>query len=174
MSQYTAAADQVRQGLKELATAGGFKSDQVNSVPVYNGDNVEFRKLPPTAVEAASSALVPGSVTISAAAEASHARVVTCTVNDLTATAFATKARATVWVSATAGGVPAATPPSSTTTFGTGTVLKITTADVLFDVVSSAAGVIALTITEATAKSFYVNVAVGGVVASSSAIAFAG
>ncbi len=174
MSQYTGSADLLRQGLKELATAGNFKSDQVNSVPVYNGTDVEFRKLPSTAVETASSSLVPGSVTISAAAEASHARAVTCTVNDIAGTAFATNVKATVWVSSTAKGVPAATPPSSTTTFGTGTVLKITTADVLFDVVSSAAGAIVLTITEATAKSFYVNVAVGGVVTSSSAIAFAG
>lgn len=113
-----------------------------------------------------------GVPTFTAAAEASNAIVVTIQLKDVGGVALAAKARATVWVSDTAGGVPSATAPNAATSFTTGTLLKETTTKVLWDVVSDATGVLVLSIGETGAKSFYVNVAMGGVVASSAAVTF--
>lgn len=119
-------------------------------------------------------AATAGQPTIALGAEAAHHIDATIQLKDIAGVNLAAKAKATVWISATAGGVPAAAPPSSPTTFSTGTVLKIVTADVLFEIVSDATGVIVVRVTEATLKNFYVNVAIGDQIFSSAALAFAG
>lgn len=103
---------------------------------------------------------VPGTPTFSVAAEDTNAIVVTITLKNLDGTALSAKCRAAVWISDTAGAAPTGTAPNGATSITTGTQLKEVTTKVLFDVISTAAGVIGLTVTETTAKSFYVNVAV--------------
>lgn len=127
---------------------------------------------PGSSADSPFAASLPGAAVITATAEVADARVVTVQLKNIDGSNLAAKARATVWISATAGGVPAATPPSSTVSVTAGTLLKEVTTKVLHDVVSDASGVIALSITEAGAKSFYVNVAIGNVVTSSAAIAW--
>ena len=106
-------------------------------------------------------------------AEGGNAILVTITLKDANGVALAAAAKATVWLSDTAGAAPSAVAPSGGTAITTGVALKEHTADVLIDAVSNAAGVIGVTITEAGAKSYFVNVAIGNVVASSGAATFA-
>lgn len=107
-----------------------------------------------------------GTPTFSVAAEAANAIAVTITLRDAAGVALAAKAMATVWISDSALGVVSATPPDGTVSFTTGTLLKEDTTKVLHRVVSSAAGVLVLSVGESTAKSFHVCVAVGNVTAS--------
>jgi hypothetical protein len=145
-----------------------------NTVPLYDGTSIAFAKVPAAALATADSAKVPGTPTFSLGSETAHARVVTITLKDLAGTTLAAVSPAKVWVSDTAGAAPSGTPPSGATSVTTGVQLKEVTTKVLFEALSNSSGVIALTVTEATAKSFFVNVAYGGVVASSAAVAFAG
>lgn len=145
-----------------------------NTVPLYDGTTIAFAKVPGAALATADSAKVPGTPTFALGAEASHARVVTITLKDLAGTTLAAASAAKVWISDTAGAAPSGTPPSGATSITTGVQLKESTTKVLFEALSNSSGVIGITITEATAKSFFVNVAYGGVVASSAAVAFAG
>lgn len=145
-----------------------------NTVPVYDGTDIGFRKVPAGALTAADSAKVPGTPTFAIGAETAHARVVTITLKDLAGTTLAAASRATIWVSDTAGAAPSASAPDGGSAITTGVLLKEHTADTLIEAVSNSSGVIGLTLTESTAKNFYVNVAYGGVVASSAVVAFAG
>src|SRR5687768_16271831 len=73
-----------------------------------------------------------GTPTFSVAAETGgNAIVTTITLRDAAGVVLAAKALATVWLSATALGVPAATPPDGAVAFSTGTVLKEDTTKVL-------------------------------------------
>lgn len=121
-------------------------------------------------------AKIAGAATFSVAAESSNAIVVTVqlkqnasAVGAIPTAAKVSIAAATpvdVWISDTAGGVPSGTAPNGTVTVTVGTLLVTTTAKVLHRVVSTAAGALAISIGESTAKSFYLNVAHGGVVSS--------
>lgn len=127
---------------------------------------------PSSAADSPFAASLPGPASITAGAEAANARLVTIQLKNLDGANLAAKAKATVWISATAGGVPAATAPDGAVSVSTGTLLKELTTKVLHEIVSDAAGIIAISITESTAKSFFVNVALGNVVTSSTAIAW--
>lgn len=127
---------------------------------------------PASKADSAFGASLPGTPTFTLGAEIANARIVTIQLKDLNNANLAAKAMATVWVSDTAGGAPSAVAPDGGSAVTTGTLLKEHTAEVLLAAISTAAGVIGLTITESTAKSFFVNVAVGNVVTSSAAIAF--
>ena len=118
-------------------------------------------------------AQIPGTPTVTTGAEAAHARLVTITLKDLAGVALAAIGKATVWISDAAGGAPSGVAPSGATVINSGTILKAHTANVLYDLLCTALGVITLTVTEATAKTFYVNVAVGDQVVSL-ALVFAG
>lgn len=145
-----------------------------NTVALYDGNSIDFAKVPAAALATADSAKVPGTPTFAIGAESGgNAIVVTITLKDLAGTTKAAVSKATVWISDTAGAAPSGTPPDGATSITTGTQLKELTTKVLFEALSNASGVIGLTITETTAKSFFVNVAQGGVVASSSAVTFA-
>ncbi len=128
---------------------------------------------PASKADSAFGASLPGTPTFTLGAEIGDARIVTIQLKDLNGANLAAKAKATVWVSDTAGGAPSAAAPDGGSAISAGTLLKEHTAEVLLDAISTAAGVIGLTITESTAKSFFVNVAVGNVVVSSAAVAFA-
>lgn len=116
--------------------------------------------------------LIAGTPTFVVGAAAGNDITVTATLKDVNAAALGAKAKATVWISDAAGDAPSAAAPDGGVVFGTGTVLKIVTAGVLFEVVSDASGVIALTLTESGVKNYFVNIAIGNVVASSAVAAF--
>lgn len=145
-----------------------------NTVPLYDGTSIAFAKVPAGALTVTDSAKVPGTPTFAIGAETAHARVVTITLKDLAGTTLAAASKATVWISDTAGAAPSGTAPDGATSCTTGTVLKVHTTKVLHEVLSNTSGVIAITLTESTAKNYYVNIAYGGVVASSAVVAFAG
>lgn len=109
---------------------------------------------------------IAGVPTIAAAAEAGDARVVSITLRDHATTALAAAAKATIWLSDTAGAAPSAVAPSGGSAVTTGVLLKEHTAEVLIEAVSNASGVIGVTITEVGVKSYFVNVAFGTKVAS--------
>lgn len=67
----------------------------------------------------------------------------------------------TWWLSDTEGAAPTGSAPSGGTTVETGTSLKEHTANVFGDALTDSNGVLALEITEETAKSFFLNVLVG-------------
>lgn len=115
---------------------------------------------------------VAGTPTFVVGAEGGNAILVTITLKDVNGVALAAAAKATVWLSDVAGAAPSAVAPSGGTAITTGVSLKEHTAETLIDVISNAAGVIGVTITEAGAKSYFVNVAIGNVVASSGAATF--
>lgn len=114
----------------------------------------------------------PGTTTFVVGAPAGDVITVTATLKDLNGVALAAKAKATVWISDTAGAAPSAAAPDGGTAVSTGTLLKAHTAGVLLDVVSDATGVIAVALTESGTKNYYVNIAIGNNVASSAVLAF--
>lgn len=66
----------------------------------------------------------------------------------------------TIWISDVAQGTPTGTPPNGGTTFSTGTVLNgAGSSAVYFRVQTDVSGKVVLRLSETTAKSFYVNVA---------------
>lgn len=116
---------------------------------------------------------VPGSASFTAAAEATNAIAVTIQLKDVNGTNLAAKTACKVWLSDTAAAAPSGTAPNGSTSFTTGTTLKEVTTKVLWDVVTDSAGRLVLNITDSGAPTFYVNVACGAVIASSSAVTFA-
>ena len=104
--------------------------------------------------------------TFTVGAEAANAIAVTCQLKDAVGTAVAAKTRCEVWISDTAAAAPTGTAPDGAVTFTTGVRLKEDTTKVLHTIITDALGKFVISITESTAKSFFVNVAVGDVVAS--------
>lgn len=109
---------------------------------------------------------LPGSITFSVGAESANAIITTITVKDMNGDALAAMCPAKVWISDTAAAVPSGTAPNGAVSFTTGVLVKEQTTKVANDVITSATGQIVVSITESTAKSFYINVACGSVVAS--------
>lgn len=134
-----------------------------NGVPVLGTTALVFAQVLGSSIAAGA---IAGTPTIAAAAQVGDDRVVTITLRDHAAAALAAAAKATVWLSDTAGAAPSAVAPSGGTAVTTGVALAEHTADVLLDAVCNASGVIGITITEAGAKSYFVNVAFGTKVAS--------
>lgn len=125
---------------------------------------------------AATGAKIFGAPTLAVGVEgagAANAIDVTITLKDILGTALAAKAMATIWISDTAGAAPSGSAPNGGTTVQTGTLLKAVTAGVLLDIVSDASGVIVVRLTDSGTPTFFVNVAVGDVIASSAAVTFA-
>lgn len=116
---------------------------------------------------------IAGISTIAVGAPVGDVITATITLKDITGTALAAAAKATIWVSDTAGAAPSAVAPDGGTAITTGVLLKAHTAGVLLEAVSDATGVIAVALTESGTKNYYVNVAFGNVVISSAVLAFA-
>ena len=107
-------------------------------------------------------ALLMGTPTFTVGAEAADAINVAVQLKDSQGVNLAYSAVVQVWISATAGAVVAATPPSSTVVIGTeGTLISSRVAKTDLLIRTNATGAFDLTITEAGAKSYYVNVDVG-------------
>jgi hypothetical protein len=93
---------------------------------------------------------------LTAAAEVANARTITIQLKEYAAD-LTTEARLVrVWVGDAALGAECAAAPDGGVTFGSGTVVQTLTASKHWLVMSTAAGVIQLTLTESTAKTFYV------------------
>ncbi len=119
---------------------------------------------------------IPSTPTLAVGVEgagAANAIDVTITLKDIAGTTLAAKAMATVWLSDTAGAAPTASAPTGGTSVQTGTLIKAHTAGIMLDVLSSAAGLIVVRLTDSGTATFYVNVAIGDVIASSAAVTFA-
>lgn len=110
---------------------------------------------------------VPGTPTFSVGAEAANAIVTTVTLKDIQGATLAQAQVCDVWISDTAGAAPTGTVPDGAVSIGgSGIQLKEVTTKVLHRVKASASGTFTVSITESTAKSFYLNVAIGAKVAS--------
>lgn len=122
-------------------------------------------------IAAAVTATIPGTPTLTPAAQVGSARAVSIQLKDIAGTNLAAKAQARVWLSDTAGGAPTASAPDGGVAVTAGTQLAAITADKVLDVVSTAAGVITVELThEGADTTWFVNVAIGNVVASSAAV----
>ncbi len=113
-----------------------------------------------------------GTPKLTVAAQSSTHIDVTIQLKDAAGAPLKTAAKATIWLSDTAGAVPGSA-PSGAVTFTAGTVLKEVTTKVLHEVVSTAAGLITIRIIGTAATTTYVNVAAGTKSAASTAVTFA-
>lgn len=104
--------------------------------------------------------------TFTVGAEAANAIITTVQLKDAVGVAVAAKTLCTVWLSDTAAAAVSGTPPSGAVSFTAGVQLKEVTTKVLHEIVTTAAGLFTVSITEAGAKSYFLNVAIGDVVAS--------
>lgn len=118
---------------------------------------------------------VLGTPTFVVGAPAGNIITVTVTLKDVNGTALAACAHARVWISDTGGtpfAAPSAVAPSVGMSVTTGLQIAAITLNKVLDVLSTAAGVFAIAVEEAGVKNYYLNVAVGAVVASSAVLAF--
>ena len=143
-----------------VVLAGSDTNIGYNVVPKGSG------RLQETGVNVALETSVQGTPTLAAGAEATNAITVTITAKDLSAATIAAKRFMRVWIGDADGGAECAAAPNGGVSFGTGTVIKQHTADKQWDVLSHTTGQIVLTITESTAKSFWVMVELAAKVAS--------
>lgn len=113
--------------------------------------------------------------TFSATAEAVNARTVTIQLVDGAGDNINYKAAVNVFLATSASDLTVAAAPSAGTAIGAkGTIIKEHTAEVFMAVTTDVAGAVELTLTEVTAKNFFVAVVLpGGKIVVSSAIAFA-
>lgn len=122
-------------------------------------------------IAAAVTATIPGTPTLTPAAQVGSARAVAIQLKDIAGTNLAAKAQARVWLSDTAGGAPTASAPDGGVAVTDGTEIAAITAGKVLDVVSTAAGLITVELThEGADTTWFVNVAIGNVVASSAAV----
>lgn len=160
------------EGLKDWAIV--YPGDEDGAGSVITADIADLA-VTAGKLAAAVAAAIPGTPSLTVAAQASTHRDVTIQLKDITGTALAAKAQARVWLSDTAGGAPTATAPDGGAVVQTGTQVAAITADKVLDVVSDATGVIVVRLTESGTgpTTWFVNVAIGNQVASSAAVAIA-
>lgn len=127
----------------------------------------------PAKLSAALAALIPGAASFSIAAQVGTARDVTIQLRDANLVNLATLALARVWISDAAGGAATGTVPDGGVSIQSGVSLDVITTNKVLDVISTAAGVIVVRITHAAAgtRNYFVNVAIGNMLASSAAVA---
>jgi len=93
---------------------------------------------------------------VTAAAEAANARTVTIQLKEFAADLTSEARLVRVWIGDLDLGAECAAAPDGGVVFGSGTIVQTITAGKQWMVMSTAAGVITLTLTESTAKTFYV------------------
>jgi len=108
---------------------------------------------------------------VTAAAEAANARTVTIQLKEYAANLTSEARLIRVWIGDASLGAECAAAPDGGVTFGVGTVIQTITAGKHWIVMSNASGVIQLTLTESTAKAFYVMAAMDSRV-TAAAVAF--
>jgi len=111
------------------------------------------------------------SLSITAAAEAGDVRAVTVALLDAAGAPLAARARVRLWIATADFGAPSAA--GNTVALTTGTQLRELTANGDYEVISSAAGVVAFNLTVAGDATRYVLAELDGRIYSSGAIAFA-
>lgn len=173
----------------------GLAADTVNSVPaglleevtngVYrvrvgdragasgDGDLAALDEVGTAQLADAVADIIAGAPTIALGAEAGDARVATVQCKDAQGNDLAARQLVTWWLSDAAAGAPSGDAPSGGTAVTTGVALKEHTAEVFGEAMTDENGVLALTITEAAADSWFLNVEVGGRITTSDEIAFA-
>jgi len=136
--------------------------------PIYSGTESPAGSVAPADLTAALIAAIAGVPTITVAAQAGTARAATIQLKDAALANLAAKAGARVWVSDAAAGAPAATAPDGGVAISGGVAIVTVVANKVFDVVSSAAGAIVVTLTDSGVgpTTWYVNVAIGNHVVS--------
>lgn len=107
-----------------------------------------------------------GLPSVSAGAETANVITVTIQLRDGALTNLASQRVVRVWLSTSDKGGVTGVAPSGGTAFTTGTVRRTLTTDTDYEVVSNSSGVIVLTITETSAKTFYVMAEHGGPIGS--------
>ena len=106
-------------------------------------------------------------------AEAGNEIAVTVQLNDAKAEALSAIRHITWWLSDTAGAGVSGTTPDGDIVYDKGTSLIEHTADLFGQALTNATGEFDITIGESAADTWYLNIAIGGVVYSSGAITFA-
>lgn len=102
-------------------------------------------------------------VAFSVGAEAGNAIRTTVTLKYASGKPLANKHAVQLWLSDTVAGAVSGVAPSGAVAIGTaGVIIASHTAKTHLEVVSDATGVFDLDVTEAGAKSYYINVAIGG------------
>lgn len=104
---------------------------------------------------------IPGAPAIVAAAEVGDAIVATVTMKDVQGNTLAQAQVCDVWLSDTAGAAPSAVAPSGAVTVGTGVQIAAIVAKTVLKVKAHTTGVFTVSVTEAAAKSYFINVAIG-------------
>lgn len=173
-------------GVDELSTAvagagltgGGGAALAVNpdgTTLEISGDTVRQKDGGTTAAKLADAlaALIQGSPSFTVGAEAADVITVTVQLKDADATNLAAATLCQVWLSDTAGAAVTGTAPSGAVTVTTGTLKSSITAKTDLWVASNASGAIVITIEEAGARTWYLNLEFQGKVSSSGAITFA-
>lgn len=107
-----------------------------------------------------------GLPSVSAGAETANVITVTIQLRDGDGTNLASQRVVRVWLSTSDKGGVTGVAPSGGTTFTTGTVRRTLTTDTDYEVVSNSSGVVVLTITETSAKTYYVMAEHGGPIGS--------
>lgn len=130
--------------------------------------NVTTAKLADTVADS-----IPGTPTIAAGVEAAHAIIATVTMKDVQGNTLAQAQCCDVWLSDTAGAAPSAVAPSGAVTVAVGVQVAAVVAKTVLRVKAHTDGTFTVSVTEAAAKSYFVNVAIGTKVASL-ALVFAG
>jgi len=119
---------------------------------------------------------VLGTPTFTVGGEAADTIVVTVQLNDINGTATAFKTLVHVWLSDAAAGAITGTGPSGTVAIGStsGVIVETVTSKKVYNIITGASGEFKLSIGEAGAATWYLNVALAdGRVFSSGAITFA-
>ena len=111
-------------------------------------------------------------VAFSVGAEDANAISITININSINANAIAVRFLLHAWLSDDAGGIETATGPDGAVSWTTGAQLESITTKKRWTAITSAAGEAALSLTESTAKTWYLNVEIDGRVWTSEAIAF--
>lgn len=116
-------------------------------------------------------AKIPGTHTLTPAAQVGTARAVAIQLKDIAGTNVAAKTVARVWLSDAAGGAPTGGAPDGGLAVSVGVSLAVVTAGKVVDVITDANGAVTVTLTHAGADTtWFVNVAVGSSLVSSAAV----
>lgn len=157
-------------GLYWVSTGRRWRDETLGALALL--DTVSATEIDAAAVTAAKLAnavadLISGAPTFAVGAEAANKIITTVTLNDAQGNALAAAQVCHVWISDTAGAAPTGTAPNGAVAIaGSGVQLKEVTTKVLHLVKSHTDGTFTVEVTESTAKSFYLNVAIGVNVAS--------
>lgn len=167
------AADVAGDGLTQ-AGDGALQVNPDGSTLETNADALRVKDGGITAAKTADAlgALIQGTPGFTVGAEAANVILVTVQLKDAKATNLAAPHVVQAWLSNAAGGAVTGAAPSGAVTATTGTIIREWTSKTHMAVASNASGAIVLSIEEAGAATWYLNVEYQGKLFSSGAITF--